>query len=114
MPRKTLHPAVKKKSDRMKKLGEAYRRGDFGSMTWREVIKKYLGSDKPVDQLTGSTGSTRSTRKIRSRRKSKSKPKRARGSTKTKRKSNGKSKPKRKSTKRKSTRRQTDFVYFDL
>lgn len=106
MPRKPLHPAVKKKSQRMKKLGEAYRSGVFGNMTWREVIKKHLGSDKPVDQITGSPTTrtrTKTPKRSRTRRKTKSKSK-----SKPKRRTKSKTKSKRKS------RRQPEFIYFDL
>ena len=35
-------PHLKKYTNRMKELGEMYRDGEFGNMTWKQVVKKYM------------------------------------------------------------------------
>lgn len=63
--RKSVHPSLRKNAAIMSELGRRYRNGEFGNMSWKAVVKKYMGKGSKRSRSASSFG-----RKRRHRRKS--------------------------------------------
>ena len=56
---------LKSSTVKMKKLGDAYRNGDLGNMTWKSAVKKYMKKGGPAIPSKSRRRSSRRRRRSR-------------------------------------------------